>query len=159
LTEKLRQLARVGGAEGSVLEDVDRAAELVRTAWDQRTHIVHSMVLPTHESGAEGLFMRARMRRGGPLGIRHERAAAVLQGAARRLALAAMQGRGPGEGGSTSGSRGGFISELRRDTTRRLADHPGDARLRELRADGDAMAADHAVAHALALTDRALATA
>jgi hypothetical protein len=75
LTDKLRQLARARGAEGSVLEDVDRAAALVRTAWDQRNHVVHPMVFPTHESGAEGLFILARMRRGGPTGFRHERVA------------------------------------------------------------------------------------
>jgi hypothetical protein len=88
--------------------------------------------------------------------------AAKLQGAARRLALAAIAGQGTADGApeSASGSpsaSGGLISELRRETTRRLAEGLGDERLRDLRAEGEAMDTDRAVAHALALAERALA--
>jgi len=88
--------------------------------------------------------------------------AAVLQGAARRLALADLAVHEPSAGGPSSepgsetGSAVGPISELRRETTRRLADSLGEERLRERRAEGEAMDTDQAVAHALTLTDRAL---
>jgi len=42
-----------------------------------------------------------------------------------------------------------FVTELRRETTRVLRDSLGDQRLRALRAEGEAMDTDEAVAHAL----------
>jgi hypothetical protein len=47
----------------------------------------------------------------------------------------------------------GYLTQLRRETTRRLADILGDARLGELRQQGEAMDADQAVAHVLAHID------
>jgi hypothetical protein len=91
-------------------------------------------------------------------------AAAVLQGAARRLALAAVSGREPSPSEPASqarpdtGSAGGVISGLRRDATRRLSQSLGEVRLRERRADGEAMGTDQAVAYALSTIDRVLAS-
>ena len=85
--------------------------------------------------------------------------AAALQGAARRIALSASEGRDPPAGQPTSQANVpavGLIGELRRQTTRRLADRLGDSRLRDKRAEGEAMDTDHAVAQALALIDQVL---
>jgi predicted ATPase len=91
-------------------------------------------------------------------------AAAVLQGAARRLALTAVAEREPSsdkpasQTGSTAGSAVGLISELRRDASRHLSHRLGEVRLRELRAEGEASDTDQAVAHALGTIDRVLAS-
>jgi hypothetical protein len=89
--------------------------------------------------------------------------AAVLLGAARRLALAAITAREPSTGGpsgdasgsSVTGGAVGLIGELRRETIHRLAERLGEQRMHDLRAEGEAMDTDRAVAHALTLTDRA----
>ena len=89
--------------------------------------------------------------------------AAVLQGAARRLAMASidMSARSPAR--ATAGSAGqrdgdtGVITSLRRETTGLILEHLGDTRLRELRAQGEVMDEDHMVAHALDLIARAQA--
>jgi len=91
--------------------------------------------------------------------------AATLQGAARALAISdaprapvpdttpqdphATPTAGPATGVS-------YVTTLRRETTRHLTDALGDARLRELRAQGEAMDADQAVALALAHIDQTL---
>jgi hypothetical protein len=49
----------------------------------------------------------------------------------------------------------GLIVMLRREATARITDSLGDARLRELRGEGEAMDIDSAVRLALALIDRA----
>jgi predicted ATPase len=91
-------------------------------------------------------------------------AAAVLQGAARRLALATVlvPERSSSEPASQArpdtGSAGGLISELRREATCRLSERLGEVRLRERRADGEAMGTDQAVAYALIVIDRVLAS-
>ena len=92
--------------------------------------------------------------------------AAVLQGAARRLATGAMATRD----GTTSISgtslaetepermnndNAGFITQLRRTTTGLLYDSLGEAHVRTLRGDGEALDTDHAVAYALDAIDRA----
>ena len=92
-------------------------------------------------------------------------AAAVLQGAARRLATVAIATRD----GTTSmpGTRSvdakaervpadnGFIAQLRRTTTGMLCDSLGEARVRALRVEGGALDTDHAVAYALDAIDGA----
>jgi hypothetical protein len=88
-------------------------------------------------------------------------AAALLQGAARPLALVdspepGAQRAPPGTGTATTGGTAGLISTLRREATGRIANSVGDVRLRELRAEGEAMDTDSAVRFALALIDRAL---
>ena len=91
-------------------------------------------------------------------------AAATIQGAARALTLAdiptlaAADTRGqaspaPVQVEAVTGI--GVLTELRRETTRHLADVLGQERLRELRAQGEAMDADQAVAYALAHIDQA----
>jgi hypothetical protein len=88
-------------------------------------------------------------------------AAGVLQGAARRLALADRPTQGtpqeqPATGvGSTSGT-GGLISTLRQDATGRITNGIGEARLRGLRAQGEGMDTDSAVRCAPALIQRGL---
>jgi predicted ATPase/class 3 adenylate cyclase len=89
--------------------------------------------------------------------------AAVLQGAARRLVPAAaraprgIQGAGanaisPAGGAPSSAS---FVTELRRQTTAVLRNALGEMRLHQLRAEGEAMDDDHAVAYALEAISRA----
>jgi predicted ATPase/class 3 adenylate cyclase len=92
------------------------------------------------------------------------RGAAILQGVARRLALApAHVGDASADdiaGGPSGGARPvGIISELRREATHRIADALGDARLDELRAEGERMDTDRAVSHALTLAEQALGRA
>lgn len=82
---------------------------------------------------------------------------AVLQGAARRLTPAAVPvPRGievaganavPPAGAAPSGAS--LVTELRRQTTAALRDALGEIRLHQLRAEGEAMDDDHAVAYAL----------
>jgi hypothetical protein len=90
--------------------------------------------------------------------------AAVLQGAARRLALAAGAGSSPQEVSvdRTSPARdrvagpAPFIADLRRQAAAILREAIGDDRLRELRAEGEAMDADDAVRYALTVVQRNL---
>jgi len=89
--------------------------------------------------------------------------AAVLQGAARRLTPAAVPvPRGievaaanavPPAGAAPSGAS--FVTELRRQTTAALRNTLGQTRLHQLRAEGEAMNDDHAVAYALEAISRA----
>jgi predicted ATPase len=87
--------------------------------------------------------------------------AGVLQGAARQLARSAFANAGrevPDASAPTtaqSGASAGLITDLRRQTTGLLIDVLGDGRVRELRAQGEAMDTDHAVAYALAAVARA----
>ena len=94
-------------------------------------------------------------------------AAAVLQGAARRQAMAAIptpdrtataRSTPPlNPSGSTNRPPGnaGFIAELRRSTTNLLRATLGESRVRELRAEGEALDSDRAVAYALDAINRA----
>jgi hypothetical protein len=91
-------------------------------------------------------------------------AAAVLQGAARRLALAAVSVREPlssepaSQARPDTGGAGGLINELRREAIGRVSESLGEVRLRERRAAGEAMGTDQAVAYALSIIDRVLAS-
>jgi len=80
-------------------------------------------------------------------------AAAVLQGAAQRLAAATNPVLDPSahsdQVAAPPTSNVGFLTELHRATTALLDDTLGEARLRELRAEGEAMDYDRAVAYAL----------
>ena len=86
-------------------------------------------------------------------------AAAVVKGAAERLAAAATPAvdspDAPGSPGPTPRQTGGphtttgFLTELNRSTTQALHDTLGEARLGTLRAEGEAMGYDRAVAYAL----------
>ena len=92
----------------------------------------------------------------------HPESAAVLQGAARRLVPAV---RAPGStelAGANAISPAGaapssasLVTELRRQTTAALRNALGETRLHQLRAEGEAMDDDHAVAYALDAIDRA----
>jgi hypothetical protein len=90
--------------------------------------------------------------------------AAVLQGAARRRALAAGGGSSPEQESFDRTSLAGdrvaapapFIADLRRQATAILRETIGDHRLRELRAEGEAMEADDAVRYALRAVQRNL---
>ena len=82
--------------------------------------------------------------------------AAVLQGAARRLALAAGGSSSPQDSADRTSPAGDqvagpapFIADLRRQATAVLRESLGDDRWRELRAEGEAMDADDAVGYAL----------
>jgi predicted ATPase/class 3 adenylate cyclase len=89
--------------------------------------------------------------------------AAVLQGAARRLVPAAARApRGIGAAdvsaiSPVAGAAGGasLVTELRRQTTAALRNALGEARLHQLRTEGEAMDEDHAVAYALDAIGRA----
>jgi len=81
----------------------------------------------------------------------------VLQGAARRLVPApARAHRGSGVAGANATQPAGgapssasFLAELRRQTTAALRNGLGETRFHQLRAEGEAMDEDHAVAYAL----------
>ena len=89
--------------------------------------------------------------------------AAVLQGAARRLVPApARSPRGTGVAGAYATSPAGgapssapLLTKLRRQTTAALRNALGEAHLHQLRAEGEAMDDDHAVAYALDAIGRA----
>jgi predicted ATPase/class 3 adenylate cyclase len=86
--------------------------------------------------------------------------AAVLQGAARRLAsdphavVPSPAGREPSRTDRSTSDAVSFVTEIRRQTTAILRQSLSDVRLRELREDGEAMDEDQAVAHALDLIGR-----
>jgi hypothetical protein len=84
-------------------------------------------------------------------------AAAVIQGAARTLALAVSTAPPADTTPGNTGSRAGLILETRRATTRLLSETVGDDRLHELRDRGAAMDRDHAVAYTLSRLDEFLA--
>lgn len=81
--------------------------------------------------------------------------AAVLQGTAHRLVTAAVALPESAEAIRPPDSTD-FVTQLRRDTSGLLREALGEARLRELRAQGAAMDDDHAVAYALEVIARAL---
>jgi hypothetical protein len=84
----------------------------------------------------------------------------VLQGAAHRLITntSPSAATDAAHAATTSGSSGDadFVTQLRRATTRVIRDTLGDARLRELRAEGEAMDYDQAVAYALSHVEQCL---
>jgi predicted ATPase len=82
-------------------------------------------------------------------------AAAIIQGAARAIALRTLKTlpdsqSEPAPPRPTPTTSGGYFVEVRRETTRLLTSALGNQRLRELRAEGEAMDDDHAVAYTLA---------
>jgi hypothetical protein len=92
-------------------------------------------------------------------------AAAAIQGAARTLVLADAPAPGAldahdrdstAEPMQPTAATFGFLTELRRETTRQLIDALGQERLREQRHQGELMDADQAVAYTLAHIDPAL---
>jgi hypothetical protein len=92
-------------------------------------------------------------------------AAAAIQGAARTLALAeapasttpdAHERNSAAEPRQPTATNFGFLTELRRDTTRHLIDAVGQERLRDQRQQGESMDTDRAVAYALAQIGPAL---
>jgi predicted ATPase len=89
----------------------------------------------------------------------HPESAAVLQGAARRLvpaAAAAARGIGVAGANAIPPARGAsLVTELRRQTTAALRNALGETHLHRLRAEGEAMDDDHAVAYALESISRA----
>jgi predicted ATPase/class 3 adenylate cyclase len=87
-------------------------------------------------------------------------AAARLQGAARHLLtgaapVAIAPTRAPDAPAAAPSGDASFVTELRRHTTGMLHDTLGQERLHELRAEGEAMDFDHAVAYALDTIDAA----
>jgi predicted ATPase len=88
--------------------------------------------------------------------------AAVLQGAARQLARAGFANTSrdvPDASAPTTAQPGpgaGLITDLRRQTTGLLIEALGEDRVRDLRAQGEAMDTDHAVAYVLAAIARAV---
>jgi predicted ATPase/class 3 adenylate cyclase len=84
--------------------------------------------------------------------------AAVLQGAARHLALASLASQSSPSPATTGGlSTAGLLTDIRRDTSRRLAANLAPDQLAEHRAEGEEMDLEQAVAYALAEIDRSLA--
>jgi predicted ATPase/class 3 adenylate cyclase len=90
--------------------------------------------------------------------------AAVLQGAAQRLSAASAVASDPSAPAPTAERPGApltsnarFLTELHGATTATLSAGLGEARLEELRAEGEAMDYDHAVARALDAINRARA--
>jgi hypothetical protein len=88
--------------------------------------------------------------------------AAVLQGAARRIATSATPLTAPSVSASPSHTPGGsprgnagLIADLRRETTGLLIAALGEERLRALRAEGEAMDTDQAVAFTLTVIESA----
>jgi hypothetical protein len=89
-------------------------------------------------------------------------AGARLQGAARRIALRdrpqhPTRADPPGVNRGTPSGAASLIVDIRREATARIVDRLGDARLRELRAEGETMDTDQAVTFALALIERSRA--
>jgi predicted ATPase/class 3 adenylate cyclase len=83
--------------------------------------------------------------------------AAVLQGTARRLAVAAASTRRPG-GVQAGPATASFVTEIRRECSELIRERLGDQRLADLRAEGEAMDEDQAVALALEIIDRRRST-
>jgi hypothetical protein len=82
--------------------------------------------------------------------------AAILQGAARNLALGGSTPRMSSDQPLRQATGPvGHISELRRETSHRLVDTLGDQRLRDLRTKGEALEPDQTVSLALAVISRA----
>ncbi len=82
------------------------------------------------------------------LAMSDPQSAAVFQGAARRLVPDAVHA--PAAQGATS-----FVTQLRRQTTALLRSAIGEERLRQLRAEGDAVDDAHIVAYTLEAINRA----
>jgi predicted ATPase/class 3 adenylate cyclase len=87
-------------------------------------------------------------------------AAAVIQGAAhavnQRTFKTPFDQSSPTPSGPAAGTTGGYFVEVRRETTRLLAATLGDERLGQLRAEGDTMDDDRAVAYTLEQIAKAL---
>jgi len=88
-------------------------------------------------------------------------AAAIIQGAVRAITLRTLDTpvdaqTNPTSPAPTPRATGGYLREVRRDTTRLLAAALGEQRLGELRAEGNAMDDDRAVAYTLDQIAKAL---
>jgi hypothetical protein len=91
-------------------------------------------------------------------------AAAIIQGTVRGisyrfLTVTPSPQSNPTPPDLTPGSAGGYFGEVRHETTRLLASVLGEQRSRKLRAEGEAMDEDQAVAYTLAQIDLTLAGA
>jgi hypothetical protein len=121
--------------------------------WPQTLQLASRSIRHLHWIGAEpllGAMFNVVARALTPPNLE---AAAVLQGAARHLTPAIPAPSAPGSTPATpagrSPSAASFVTESRRECTGHLRDSLGDQRLRELRAEGEAMNTDEAVAYAL----------
>ncbi len=77
-------------------------------------------------------------------------AAAIIHGAARGIVVRNLKTPVATESKPTPPTTGGYFGELRRETTGLLASALGEQRLRQLRAEGDAMDDEHAIDYTLA---------
>ena len=114
-----------------------------------------------HEAAVVGVRCAEIARRAGRLvdAATQLSGAAAIQGAARRLALGAVEGGGPTEEqpelrrDERPGTGPGLIIGLRRECTRQLAASLGQDRLAEMRAIGEATDIDEVVRRTLALIE------
>jgi len=91
----------------------------------------------------------------GAIDDRDPEAAAIVQGAARAVAVAGADHKSDASA-RDGGGGAGLIREARRETTRRLRDALGEDRLQQLREEGARMDLDEAVAYALERLDEVL---
>src|SRR5215211_4203982 len=136
----------------SRLDDPPATLEIAR----RTMHQLHWARQPVWLTGGLNLVARA-------LAPTQPDAAAVIQGAARGIALRTLEKPVDSQAnatppGPTNGATGGYFVEVRRETTRLLATALGDERLGQLRAEGSAMDDDRAISYTLdqiakALTD------
>jgi predicted ATPase/class 3 adenylate cyclase len=156
LSESLR-LQSAAGLEGPIFSASTVALAAMTGDWTLALQLMDRAVRYLHWGGERPwlsaiLNLAARaMAHNDPI------SAAVLQGAARRL-VATVRPPPLSEAPSTSSSMrvGGaapagapFLTAQRRETTELLRQSLGEARLADLRAEGEAMDEDQAVAHAL----------
>jgi hypothetical protein len=129
--------------------------------WPQTLALASRSIRHLHWSGGQPLLGAIFNVIARALTPTNTESAAVLQGAARHLtpptpvldtstqSHSAAARSPPAVPADRSSSTTGFVTELRRETTGLLRDTLGQEPLRELRAKGEAMNADEAVAYAL----------
>jgi predicted ATPase/class 3 adenylate cyclase len=159
LTEAFETMEEVGYAQaGLMLSGANVAARL--GDWRLTLRLTRRAIPEAHWMGAPVLLQGAFIYDAAALADTRPDAAARLQGAARSIRRTTAANQGTPDKGTppvSAPARGGMVTGLHRDATRRLANTLTEDHVTRLRREGEEMDVDHAVAYALAEIDAALA--
>jgi predicted ATPase len=164
LLQESVQLGRTLGLEGSTLSTQAALIAAKARDWTLALELAEPAMRNLHWAGVHSQLSAMFNLAARAIAPSDAACAAVLQGAARRLATTAMppppaesaSGTDTAPTGETAPAGTSFVIELRRETTGLVRERLGQARLAQLRAEGEAMDEDHAVAYAVEIISKAL---
>ncbi len=155
LREDIQSWASLGYEQGAEITNATLISARIRD-WPTALEIAPAAIRHLHWIGdrpqlAGILNILARV-----LSSADSESAALIQGAARRIATTAADGSVIASPAQVTPGSAGFLTDLRRETTGLLISALGDERCRALRAAGEAMDTDEVAAYALDAAARAV---